>query len=72
MNYLQFYLFSRGILSEESDFYTPFLRSFTAFTRSADAHNPKKTEHGLLCYLILSKTFTFQYVPSGYMTRDIK
>jgi hypothetical protein len=72
MNYLQFYLFSKGILSEESDFYTPFLRSFTAFSRNVDSHHPKKVESGLLCYLILSKTFSFQYVPSGYMTRDIK
>jgi hypothetical protein len=72
MNYLQFYLFSRGILSEECDFYTPFLRAFTAFSRNVDSHSPKKTESGLLCFLILTKTFSFQYVPNGLMTRDIK
>lgn len=72
MNYLQFYLFSRGILSEECDFYTPFLRAFTAFSRNLDAHAPKRVESGLLCYLILSKTFAFQHVPIGMMTRDIR
>jgi hypothetical protein len=72
MNYLQFYLFSRGILSDEADFYTPFLRAFTAFSRNVDSHSPRKVESGLLCFLILTKTFSFQYVPTGFMTRDVK
>jgi len=31
MYYLQFYLFSKGIVSEDYDFYTPFLKVFSSF-----------------------------------------
>lgn len=36
MNYLQFYLFSRAIISDEHDFYTPFIRAFSAFVKNQD------------------------------------
>jgi hypothetical protein len=72
MHYLQFYLFSRAILSEEYDFYTPFIRAFSAFVKHLEHASDNTTESGLLCYWILSKTFRFEHAPSGQMTRDAK
>ena len=72
MNYLQFYLFSRAILSDEYDFYTPFIRAFSAFVKNHDQQTTKTSESALLCYWILNKTFNFEHVPSGQMTRDAK
>lgn len=69
MNYLQFSLFSRGILCEEPDFYTPFLRAFASFSRASGSN---ADEAALLCYFILTKTFLLEHVPSGMMSRETK
>ena len=34
--YLQFYLFSRAIVSDEPDFYTPFVKVFSAFKKAIE------------------------------------
>lgn len=35
-NYLQMYLFSRALICEEPDFFTPFIKVFASFKRYRD------------------------------------
>ena len=42
--YLQFFLFAKGIVSDEPDFYTPFVKVFSAFKVAFDKKEKEKSE----------------------------
>ena len=70
--YLQFFLFSKGIVSDEPDFYTPFIKVFSGFKVAYEKKTPEYEEIGLLCLWFLRKCFMFEQIPSGIMTYEEK
>lgn len=71
--YLQCYLFSTGLLSEECDFYSPLLRMYSALCQATEKKDLEKTQRiGMTCLWYLHKCFGFTAIPSGVMDRERK
>jgi hypothetical protein len=72
-HYLQIFLFTKGIVCEEPDFYTPFIKVFSSFKHYYDVKEVGNYEEvAIICFWFLRKCFMFEQIPSGLMTLDEK
>lgn len=80
---MQLYLFSRAIICEEPDFFTPFIKVFASFKRHAEEKEKgkkgmgneageKMKNTGYLCLWYLCKCLKFEKIPSGVMPLNEK